>query len=176
MIRNLRAVPELMQVAEDGTLIKLSFGAPTDYPRREYWVSRAHGYGIVRQLDWGRPPPALPAQELTTEFRQVDGGPFVASRQVVLSRRPRQGTYIDATLSETKLDKTDLGKAPDDRLFTLEGLNLPVGAQISDRRTGRNYLYGMSAVTEEEINQAITEMIAQGTDGTSRGGQWVWLV
>jgi hypothetical protein len=152
----------------EGRLIKVirSSDERNKYLKAEYWVDPAVGYGVVRLKKWSGKDSNLPATEMESTYRKADNGAFVVERLKKTDRRYRAGRYEDFTEVDAILTEMSLSEKPDRQVFTIEGLAPPRGARIQDRINDREYLYGLSAVTDADI-------IAPESSGPRTGRQWI---
>lgn len=148
-----------IRVEREGTEIKLTFYFPPESfaripanvrgAKEEIWVSPKQGYGVVRQKKWGRPE--WPYEEVECEYEQADNGAWIAKRYRSIGRGLEKGRVVqrkDVSVELLSAD-FDVDVTPDE--LTLAGIGVPKGSRIQDRVHNREYLLGINAVTEEEV-------------------------
>ena len=151
-IRALRNNPDasLNAAREADGLIRFDAAGPKF--RASYWVSPSEGYSIVRSKMWAPTvSESQPVQILEATVRGTNGGAYVLDRRAIKNFTIVDGKIKPSHDEEVTLVKIDLLGQPDEKLFTLDGLDLPVGATVQDRIQGRRYEYAVAAVREPEI-------------------------
>lgn len=119
------------------------------------WVSPEHGYCIVKSKSWrSNFGESNPTKEYEATARDAGNGAYVLEHRVL-----RNGIHVrdDDRIrphyeEEVQLLSIDLATPPDESLFTIDGLDLPVGTQIQDRIEGRTYHYGMPGAEDREFH------------------------
>lgn len=124
---------------KDG-LIRLDFVLRVTHVAR--WVAPMQGYCVVKRKSWvtlqGKPQLV---DDMQVKLRECDNGAYVLSQRDTKSSRVI-GNKILPRLEETvTLVRIDLDAPPDDNVFTLDGLDIPVGTKIQDRAKGRESQY-----------------------------------
>lgn len=120
-----------------------------------YRVDPRQGYGVtnyqVRRL---AEPPGVTTQ-VESSYRLNSNGAHVVDG----TRRQLWAVIgdklIDRSDTQIALVDIDLQNRPPPHELRLEGLGLPIGARIQDRIHGREFLFGVDPVREEDIIKAV---------------------
>jgi hypothetical protein len=161
ILRSARQTPELTKVVvnREGALVRLVIDVPSQKAKDEYWVSPQEGYAVTQERKWAtKNPDNKPYSEVSTGYRR-EGAAFVATRSVRTERRMDQGVQHDLYTIRTTLTMIRLDEKPDAKVFTLDDLGLPKGARVQDRRSGTETLWGIKAVTEKDVHEAMTQLL-----------------
>lgn len=153
-IRDVRADARgsVAAVDEGGGMIRVHIERPGYIANR--WVSRKDGYCVVRSKSWvAQFGESRPVEEYEATARDAGNGAFVLDHRtlkdgIILAGDDTVGPYYE---EELRLVTIDLATPPDEKLFTLDGFDLPAGTKIQDRIEGRTYEYGVAAVKEPDI-------------------------
>ncbi len=115
-----------------------------------YWLSPEQGYGIVRAKHWmpGDSEADEPQTVQEARFRKAGNGAFVVEYRKSRQMRLVDGGFQPKREEEVTLLEIDMQIKLDPKQFTLDGLDLPVGAQVHDNISGTKYGYGVPAVAE----------------------------
>ncbi len=135
----------------EGSLIKVT--RESSGLKVEYWVDPSQGYGVVRHAKWSKRITNLPAVEVDSKYRRVGNGAYVVSDCKRVFREPNEGGYRTYEETRVVLMEIALAEHPDPTVFTIDGLGLPKGARIQDRINNREYVFGVSAVRDEDVGR-----------------------
>lgn len=166
MLRSVLSHPSdwRVKVTPEDELLKVVFDSKADPFRAIYWVSPAKGYSPVRGERYSlNVSKETPASEFQADYKKMECGAYVASHILEIKRMPIKGKYLERKRTETTLNEIALGEKPKDEIFSLLGLGIPRGALVRDKTTGKEYLYDVKKVKEQDINQSLAK-IAQVTD------------
>lgn len=154
-----------INVVPEEKLLKVMLDSKASSYRAVFWVSPQQGYSPVRGERWSlKVSDTTPASEFKVEYKQIQGGVFVASRRLQINRRPiDHQKYVESDRTEAVLTDIALGDQPKEDLFSLPGLGVPRGTIVRDKTTGKEYLYDVKNVTEGDINKKL-DLIAEGKD------------
>lgn len=151
-IEGLRRIPDasLKAVSEPDGLIH--YYGEARGSRGERWVSADQGYCLVAWKSWN-PRFEEPVEIYEGTVRSVGNGAYVVEHGVTKSSIIPSGADRPLPHSEEEITllSIDLATPPDEKLFTLDGLDLPPGTKIQDRVEGRTYQYAVAAVKEHDI-------------------------
>ena len=147
-----RAPDRLTAWRDEEGLIEISFQPSIEETRGIYWLSADQGYALVRAKQWSQTWGGKePSNTYEAKFRQTSNGAFVVSyrheRDCVLEK----GVLTPWRDEELWLESIDLEARPAETTFTVDGLDLPIGAPIHDQLNGREYRFGIDAVEERDI-------------------------
>jgi hypothetical protein len=139
-IRSVREDPmaSLKAVREADGLIRCELNAAV--LRATYWIDPEKGYCIVKSNHWN-PRFEKPFQIMVGSVRDAGNGAFVLETRTIKSSICFKDRMLPNFEEHIRLVELDLSNRPDPKLFTIDGLNLPKGARIQDRITGRDYEY-----------------------------------
>lgn len=159
IIRSARQHPDVeLSATREEYLVKVTWRNASRKLWSEYWIDPGKGYSMVRLRDWFGELPNAPSSETESRYIEAEKGVFIADHVLEVQRKPVDGRYVSSVRRELSLRGADLSMRPDPARFTIDGLGLPIGAQIFDVRNRSNYLYGIKAVGEEEVNRAIADL------------------
>jgi len=189
LLRTLGNRPDTtLTLQEENSLVKLTMTTQRVRAKFTFWLDPAAGYCVVRE-EKTIPPHTAPANERTTEYQRHQAtGPFLATVVKQVQRSVTKDNRLEEReRTEYRLVDADLNLVPDASLFTLDGLRLPHGARVWDKRTGKEYLYGIPAVQGADINAAVTQVnraewerqygrVPPEVAGASTRPAWLWLV
>jgi hypothetical protein len=145
-----------LEAVKDASTIKITLRSDSAYAKDEFIVAPEQGYGAISRRMWSLKINDQPYREVESEFMRTDNGAFVLSRTRMVDRRarsPEDRTLHDLVRVRASLVSIRLGEDPNPEVFTIAGLGLPKGARIQDRINGKEYLFGVSAVREEDIGR-----------------------
>jgi hypothetical protein len=137
----------LTATTEADGLVRVVQAGPTG--TEHFWLSPAQAFSVVRSKWWRATDSSEtdePYQIYEATFREAGNGAFV------LEHRLAHELVRD---QEVTLLEIEIRDHLDSKLFTLDGLDLPVGAFIIDGIHGRNYEYGVSKVDESEVKTPV---------------------
>ena len=137
----------LTATTEADGLVRVVLAGPTG--TEHFWLSPAHAFSVVRSKWWRAvDSPETDEPNLVNEatFREVGNGAFV------LEHRMAHNLVRDQEVTLLEIEMRD---RLDPKLFSLDGLDLPVGAFIIDSVHGRNYEYGVPSVDESEVKTPV---------------------
>ncbi len=115
-------------------------------------VSPAEGYCVREYTDWSlRREKKIPVVEIVSQYRVLPNGGYICCEYSIKRRGfgPEPGR-VDLREYTVKLTKASTD-SPDEALFTFAGMGVPPGVRLQDRIRMREYVYGVSPVTEGEL-------------------------
>ena len=131
--------------------IKVRFESPSLYFRAVFIVAPQLGYSLTRIEEYVlKKSDSEPSREVTMSYRRIPSGAYIVEQRHELDRLRLEKGYSHSTETVTRLVDFDPAR-PSPDVFRLESMGLPEGALIHDEINQRRYVFGVTAVTEEDI-------------------------
>jgi hypothetical protein len=140
--------------------ILLSCSYPDYHQSAKAWVVPAKGYCIKKRQSTNQGTVAF---EYETTLKEYSPGFWWFDR--VVQKRRKTGEKDPFEIIELSIEKIEFNKPLDPKVFTIAGTNIPKGTRITDRISGRDYVYGISPISATPlINKPLPELEAVGVD------------
>ena len=168
-----------IDVARKDGLVELVIDDSERFSRREFIIDPAQGYNVVTYRNWStKLSDVEPDTVIKTTYSEGPPGAFHMSRTNHVSHQLLDGPGQNkppatiATELDCELVSADFSAPPDEALFTIDSLGLPVGARIEDTIQGKTYHYGVDAPASATLDNI--EWTASGAHPSANW--WRWLV
>ena len=140
--------------------ILLSCSYPDYNQSAKAWVVPSKGYCIKKRQSTNQGTVAF---EYETTLKEYSPGFWWFDRAV--QKRRKTGEKEPFETIELSIEKIEFNKPLDPKVFTIAGTNIPEGTRITDRISGRDYVYGISPISATPlINKPLPELEAVGVD------------
>ncbi len=119
--------------------------------RAIFVVAPQFGYSLTRIEEFAlKSSDSIPFRELMMSYRRIPSGAYIVEERHELHRLWHGDEYSHTTETLTRLVDFDPAR-PSPDVFRLESIGLPEGARIDDQINQRRYIFGVTAVTEDDI-------------------------
>ena len=140
--------------------ILLSCSYPDYNQSAKAWVVPSKGYCIKKRQSTNEGTVAF---EYETTLKEYSPGFWWFDRAV--QKRRKTGEKEPFETIELSIEKIEFNKPLDPKVFTIAGTNIPEGTRITDRISGRDYVYGISTISATPlINKPLPELESVGVD------------
>ncbi len=131
--------------------IEVRYENPSEYFRAMYLVAPQLGYSLTRIEEYAlKRSDSTPYRELTMSYRRIPSGAYIVEHRHEIKRLSDGEKHSRTTEAVTRLVDFDPAR-PSPDVFRLESMGIPEGARIEDQINQRRYIFGVTAVTEEDI-------------------------
>ncbi len=131
--------------------IEVRYENPSAYIRAVFIVAPQLGYSFTRIEEFAlKSSDSTPSSELTMSYRRIPSGAYIVEERHEVDRLWDGDEYSHTRERVTRLVDFDPAR-PSPDLFRLESIGLPEGARIDDQINQRRYIFGVTAVTEDDI-------------------------
>ena len=154
LINSQRKNPKATLTAErdgDGSIV-IRYESPDAHFRAIFVVGPSFGYSLTRVERYSlKASSTVPLVETTLSYLRIpNGGYIVDEREAIYRLRASVDGPYQILRSVTRLVDFDPAR-PSPDVFRLESIGLPEGARIDDQINQRRYIFGVTAVTEDDI-------------------------
>ncbi|MCA9202882.1 MAG: hypothetical protein KDA59_07545 [Planctomycetales bacterium] len=135
---------------KDGSII-LAVSIDSAAFRGEYVVLPESGYGLIELSEFAtKVSDSQPYYHMKASYRRIPSGAYIIEERKDTDSIARGDAYYSTQRGTIRLVSfSDERPAPSE--FQLESMGLPRGARIEDKIHDRQYIFGVSAVTEKDI-------------------------